>query len=248
MITEQLKTEILAHAKKSEPQESCGFVISSSGVLFYFPCENVASDPESFFEIALEAYEQAEELGEIVAIVHSHPVDEQKLSIADRQMQDLSQLDWWLVCGDNLQIFPKIEPLVGREFIHGTTDCYSIFKDFYFLAGLDMDQFEREDGWWAKGKNLYLDNIEGQGFERLAPDEQPQVGDVIFMQVGADVPNHAAIYIGDQMVLHHSPKRLSKRDLYDGYWFKHTHSIWRYKKWSQLDFTVPLNNLARSLS
>lgn len=248
MITEQLKIEILAHAKKSEPQESCGFVVSGQDEFFYYPCENVAGDPESFFEIAPEAYIQTESLGEIVAIVHSHPNGEPVLSIADRQMQDLSQSDWWLVCNGELHIFPKIQPLIGREFIHGTTDCYSIYKDFYYLAGLDMDEFKRQDYWWEKGENLYLENIEGQGFERLPEDAELQIGDVILMQVGASVPNHAGIYIGNQMVLHHSPNRLSKRDLYDGYWFKHTHSIWRYKRWSQLDFTAALNNLARSLS
>jgi len=79
-----------------------------------------------------------------------------------------------------------------------------------------------------------------QGFEQV---KEPQVGDVILISVGANVPNHAAIYVGDQMVLHHAPKRLSKRDLYDGYWLKHTHSIWRYREWSTLDFTVPLNSL-----
>ncbi|SUU51192.1 tail assembly protein [Actinobacillus pleuropneumoniae] len=73
MIAEHIKIEILAHAKKSEPQESCGFVVSGQDEFFYYPCENVADDPESFFEIAPEAYIQAESLGEIVAIVHSHP-------------------------------------------------------------------------------------------------------------------------------------------------------------------------------
>ncbi|MDW0377373.1 C40 family peptidase [Mannheimia haemolytica] len=62
--------------------------------------------------------------------------------------------------------------------------------------------------------------------------------------VGADVPNHAAIYIGDQMVVHHSPNRLSKRDLYDGYWLRHTHSIWRHKLAEKLDFDGILNDIA----
>ena len=107
-----------------------------------------------------------------------------------------------------------------------------------------MPNFEREDYWWEDGGNLYLDNIETQGFEQV---KEPQIGDVILISVGANVPNHAAIYVGDQMVLHHAPKRLSKRDLYDGYWLKHTHSIWRYREWSMLDFTVPLNSLELNL-
>ncbi|MDG6483373.1 phage tail protein, partial [Glaesserella parasuis] len=37
--------QILYHAKRSEPHESCGFVVSKGGELRYFPCENVAVDP-----------------------------------------------------------------------------------------------------------------------------------------------------------------------------------------------------------
>lgn len=60
------------------------------------------------------------------------------------------------------------------------------------LAGYEMDEFKRADDWWDNGENLYLDNIQGQGFERV---ESPQLGDVILIQISADVPNHAAISI-----------------------------------------------------
>lgn len=228
----------------------CGFLLRDhmDGTPFFYPCQNVSDDPESYFEIAPEEQIEAEKLGWIEAIIHSHPNGEPTLSLADRQMMSQSDCDWILVCDGKLHTFPKIQPLIGREFVHGKTDCYTIFRDFYFLAGADLPQFEREDDWWKNGQDLYLVNMEANGFKRLNPDETLQIGDVILMQVGADVANHAAIYLGDQMVLHHSPQRLSKRDLYDGYWLKHTHSIWRYKEWSKLDFTVPLNSLARNLS
>lgn len=248
-ISNNLKPEIIAHCKAAEPDEACGFVVLGyAGKRQFVACENVAADPLNFFEIAPDDFVRAEQLGEIVAVVHSHPDGEMRLSIADRQMQDLLQLDFWLVVRDDLQYFAPIRPLVGREFVHGQTDCYTLVRDFYALAGADLPDFERSDEWWAKGGNLYLDNMAHHGFERLADGEPLQVGDVILMQVGADVANHAGVYLGDQMVLHHSPKRLSKRDCYDGYWLKHTHSIWRLTQWSQLDFTVPLNHLARSFS
>ncbi|MDO9944549.1 Mov34/MPN/PAD-1 family protein, partial [Glaesserella parasuis] len=44
--------KIIAHAKRSEPHESCGFVVSKGGELRYFPCENVAVDPINHFEIS----------------------------------------------------------------------------------------------------------------------------------------------------------------------------------------------------
>lgn len=236
----KLHNEIIKYSKSKEPQESCGFVVLVGCEKVFMPCENVAEDKENHFEISPEDYIKASEKGEIVALVHSHPQGELKLSLSDLQTQLYSQLDFWLVCDERIKIFPKIPFLIGREFKHGEMDCYTIFRDFYRLSGYEMPNFEREDYWWEDGKNLYLDNIEKQGFEQVS---EPQIGDVILISVGANVPNHAAIYVGEQMVLHHAPKRLSKRDLYDGYWLKHTHSIWRHREWLTLDFMVPLNSL-----
>ncbi|MCK3657216.1 phage tail protein [Pasteurellaceae bacterium Pebbles2] len=241
----QLKQQLIDYAKQQEPCEMCGFVISVNGKNQFYPCENISSKPESYFEISPEEWIKAEHFGEIVAVVHSHPDGEPTLSSADRKMQLLTQVDWWLVCDDEVMVFPNILPLLGREFKHGDVDCYTLFRDFYQLAGFTMPNFSRSDDWWEKGEDLYLDNMAKQGFERIDDIHQLQLGDVILMQVGANVANHAGIYLGNQLVLHHSPKRLSKRDVYDGYWLKHTHSIWRFKEWSRLDFTVPLSSLGQ---
>lgn len=240
----ELEQTIITYAKSQEPHECCGFVVLKGGESHFLPCENIAVDKENHFEISPEDYLNAEQQGEVIALVHSHPNGEPVLSVADLQTQMCCQLDFWLVCNEKLHIFPKISPLVGREFEHGKMDCYTLYRDFYRLAGYEMKNYERDDHWWEDGLNLYLDNIEKEGFEKVTDLHDLQIGDVILVQISSEVPNHAAIYIGEQMVLHHSPKRLSKRDLYDGYWLKHTHSIWRFKQWSQLDFTVPLNSLA----
>ena len=240
----KLRNEIICYSRSNEPQESCGFVVLMGSEKVFIPCENVAEDKGNHYEITSEYYINASEKGEIVALVHSHPQGEPKLSQSDLQTQLYSQLDFWLVCDEQIHIFPRIQFLIGREFNHGETDCYTLFRDFYRLSGCELPNFKRPDYWWEDGLNLYLDNMEKCGFEQV---KEPQVGDVILISVGANVPNHAAIYVGEQMVLHHAPKRLSKRDLYDGYWLKHTHSIWRYREWSTLDFTVPLNSLELNL-
>ena len=53
-------------------------------------------------------------------------------------------------------------------------------------------------------------------------------GDVIIMQVRAYEPNHAAIYLGEGLMLHHLYGRLSSRDVYGGYWKDVTRIILRY--------------------
>ena len=211
----KLHNEIITYSKSKEPQESCGFVVLVGSEKIFIPCENASEDKENHFEISPEDYIAASEKGEVLALVHSHPQGEPKLSQPDLQTQLYSQLDFWLVCDEQIHIFPKIPFLIGRDFKHGEMDCYTLFRDFYHLSGCNLPDFERDDYWWEDGFNLYLDNM--------------------------------AIYVGNQMVLHHAPKRLSKRDLYDGYWLKHTHSIWRYNAWSTLDFTAALNSLDLNL-
>jgi cell wall-associated NlpC family hydrolase len=46
------------------------------------------------------------------------------------------------------------------------------------------------------------------------------------MQVASPVPNHASVYLGDGLILHHLQGRLSSRDVYGGYWQKvSTHAL-----------------------
>ncbi len=60
--------------------------------------------------------------------------------------------------------FRCVPHLTGRRFEYGVTDCYTLFRDAYHLAGIEMPDFHRGDDWWRHGQNLYLDNMEATGF------------------------------------------------------------------------------------
>ncbi|RDQ50833.1 Fibronectin type III protein [Escherichia coli] len=155
--------------------------------------------------------------GEIVALVHSHPGGLPWLSEADRRLQVQSDLPWWLVCRGAIHKFRCVPHLTGRRFEHGVTDCYTLFRDAYHLAGIEMPDFHREDDWWRNGQNLYLDNLEATGLYQV-PLSSAQPGDVLLCCFGSSVPNHAAIYCGDGELLHHIPEQLSKRERYTDKW------------------------------
>jgi len=161
-----------------------------------------------------EDWLQAEMQGEIVALVHSHPGGLPWLSEADRRLQVQSDLPCWLVCRGEIHKFRCVPHLTGRRFEHGVTDCYTLFRDAYHLAGIEMPDFHRGDDWWRHGQNLYLDNLEATGLYQV-PLSAAQPGDVLLCCFGSSVPNHAAIYCGDGELLHHIPEQLSKRERYD---------------------------------
>ncbi|VWX30777.1 conserved hypothetical protein [Moraxellaceae bacterium 17A] len=67
-LTKKLKQAILNHANQEKPRECCGFIVSNA----YVPCRNISTD-YGCFEIDPKDTVKAERLGEIQAIVHSHP-------------------------------------------------------------------------------------------------------------------------------------------------------------------------------
>lgn len=190
-----------------------------------------------------EDWLRAEMQGEIVALVHSHPGGLPWLSETDRRLQVQSDLPWWLVCRGAIHKFRCVPHLSGRRFEHGVTDCYTLFRDAYHLAGIEMPDFHREDDWWRNGQNLYLDNLEATGLYQV-PLSAAQPGDVLLCCFGSSVPNHAAIYCGDGELLHHIPEQLSKRERYTDKWQRRTHSLWRHRAWHASAFTGIYNDLA----
>ena len=248
MINDKLKSDILAHADQCKPQESCGFVVFDGKKNRYIPCENVAADPIRYFEIAPEDFIAAEEAGKIVALVHSHPDSDDErglpyLSTGDRECQIRSAVDFWLVCGGEIRVFRNVPPLLGRTFENNKQDCRNIVLDSYMLAGVDLGDKSEYPFDWFNTANLYEEGLLRCGFYKLMQEDDVQLGDVILIQVGANVANHAGVYLGNQIILHHSQDRLSARVPYGGFWLNNTHSIWRYSEWYKLNFTAILNDL-----
>ncbi len=193
-----------------------------------------------------EDWLRAEMQGEIVALVHSHPGGLPRLSEADRRLQVQSDLPWWLVCRGEIHKFRCVPYLTGRRFEHGVTDCYTLFRDAYHLAGIEMPDFHREDDWWRHGQNLYLDNLEATGLYQV-PLSAAQPGDVLLCCFGSSVPNHAAIYCGDGELLHHIPEQLSKRERYTDKWQRRTHSLWRHQGMARICLYGDLQRFVRRI-
>ncbi|EFE23101.1 C40 family peptidase [Edwardsiella tarda] len=235
--------KILAHAHQSAPIESCGYVVNTNRGMRYLPCENRSIEPTQYFRMAPEDFLAAQAAGEIVALVHSHPGGTPYLSSADRVLQCSSALPWWLVCDGLIHRFRCVPLLLGRQFEYGVMDCYTLLRDAYHLAGINLPDFPREDDWWRHGQDLYLDNLPQYGFSQVSADAA-QPGDIVLCCFGSSVANHAAIYCGDGALLHHIPDQLSKRERYSDSWKRRTHSIWRHRDWLGSAFTGISNDLA----
>lgn len=230
MIPEGIAKQIRDHARQEMPRESCGLIVVVKGRRRYVPCKNIASIGD--FAICPEDYAAAEDMGEVVAVVHSHVNISPKPSQADLVGCERSGLEWIIVCANTGEIYsfsPKgyTPPLIGRVFHHGITDCYTFIRDYYKqILQIDLPDFERRDNWWLGGENLYIDNFAKAGFSIV---DKPQKHDVILMKVAAPVVNHGAVYVGDGKIEHHQMNRLSSRDMYGGWYQKITTHFLRHE-------------------
>lgn len=242
MMTPALLDEILAHAASEVPREACGLLVATNIGPKYFRCRNTHPKPTDNF--AMDRYDQAdaEDAGEILALVHSHPSLPPNPSQADKVEAEKWGLPWFIVnplTGEMAKYEPNgyVAPLVGREFVHGILDCFTLIRDFYSQElGITLPDFEREDDWWHKGQNLYTDHYAEAGF--VVTHDDPRRGDVILMQLRSDRPNHGAVFLGDETILHHLPGRLSRRDPYCGYWHNITTHVLRYERHVDRDCSV----------
>jgi len=232
-MTEATLERIKAHAAQEMPRECCGLLLVRKGKEVYWPCRNLAAGAGQF-RLAPEDYAAAEESGDVLAVVHSHPHLPATPSQADLVGCEASGLPWIILSwptGALHEFTPSgyVAPLIGRVFSHGVLDCYALVKDYYQReVKIDLPDFDRQDDWWKAGQNLYRDNFSAAGFQ-VIDRSQLCPHDAILIQLGANVANHAAIYLGDGMILHHPMNRLSGRDVFGGYWQKNAVLYLRHK-------------------
>lgn len=226
---------IRAHAAECAPAECCGLAVVRRGKLRYVPCRNLLAGTgvADVFQTDPADYAAAEDLGAVVAIVHSHINLPPQPSMADQVGIEASGLPWLIVnhpVGHYTVTAPSgyVAGYIGRPFVHGVLDCYSLIRDWYQRErGVALPDYARADRWWEKGADLYRQNFQHAGFVEITEAEL-QPGDVILMQAMSPVTNHGAIYLGDNIILQHVMGRLSSRDVWGGGWRKSATHFLRY--------------------
>jgi cell wall-associated NlpC family hydrolase len=139
----------------------------------------------------------------------------------------------------------NIEHLKGLEFVHGKEDCYGMIRSFFKdVFDINIEDYARPEEWWDNGMDLYNDNFHIEGFRVLdVPERDWQIGDVFLMAIQSEKPNHAAIYVGEGMILHHFIGRRSNVEIYKGCWRKWTVYMGRHKELQNLEIEASEHSL-----
>jgi cell wall-associated NlpC family hydrolase len=231
MMTDVLIEALTYQAAVHFPNEACGFITHDGELL---PQENIHHNPQQSFLIDPLAFMQ--QSGRIMAVYHSHPNASPLPSTADIASAERCNLPFVIISypgGDLHSYMPRgvlPAPYEGRPFVYGVLDCLNLVADYYRQEfNLDIQDGERKCwNWWQDPANqtAFVEGFKQRGFVQV---EAPLPGDVIIMQLQGACPNHAAIYLGDNRILHHpGQNNLSRAEMYGHYWRQRTACILRH--------------------
>lgn len=172
----------------------------------------------------------------MLAIVHSHVTQDTKPSKVDLACMKKDTTPWiiYSVVLDHFELhIPSniIPDYIGRDYIYGVQDCYSLIQDYYKQEySIDIPNHPGQDPLDGSfGVGLYR-QFSDFGFIEI-PMSDLRKGDCIIMCSGKKgEPGHAAVYLEGNIILHHPAHRLSSRDIFGGYWLKNTWKCVRHKE------------------
>ena len=228
------KSDAAKHAEECMPKESCGLLAVIKGKETYWPCKNIAESGFEYFVIDPDDWAECEDTGEIIGIVHSHPYEPPQPSDNDKascEYLDLPSHIYSVRMKEWCSFEPsgwKAPSLIGRTWIWGKHDCWSLITDYF----LEKKQINLK--FWPRPKNLkefasnpYFEKVLTEsGFKKV--DNDIQINDILLMEGIYDKLNHVALYIGDQTIFHHNIKQLSCREIYDLKYIQATKKVYRY--------------------
>lgn len=231
-LTTEVEDQFKQYAVEQYPKEACAYVINGDLI----PVANISMNPTKEFELSPD---DALIMAVAQGFMHSHPDGDRWPSALDMQTQiqwgkpfgiitctddSASESVWW---GDHTLTLPLEE----RPFIHAITDCYSLIRaEKYQRDGIILKDYPRNFEWWedGSGDNFYDQYFEDAGYELVSNKDELQVGDVIFMKIHTTVVSHAAVYVGNGLILHHLRDRFSRIE-HASSWKKFTEKVVRYK-------------------
>lgn len=244
MIPSDVEQQIKNHAIEDYPNESVGLLLDDDT---YIRVKNIHKKPQQHFQIATVVFQGY--LPRLKAIVHSHPnqkvlepsLDDQQLIVSykttggivrvvpdpNTKEPQASPITWWGAIPNR-----NPQPLEGREFVYGITDCFGIVRDWYYMnRSIVLYDMPRTYGWWDDQShpcwNMIENNVEAMGFKKHKyQSASVRRGDVMFMSLRSklNITNHLALYEGGDSIIHHLPSSrgslkasLSKRDILSRY-------------------------------
>ena len=116
--------------------------------------------------------------------------------------------------------------LIGKQWSYGSNDCFSLLREYYSLLGIVLPDFPRPES-LERTESIFLKHARDIGFARVEFDDRAE-HDVIIMRLGTAAPMHAAIYVGNDKILHQRMNSVSAVESLRRYYRERTAAVFRH--------------------
>ena len=116
--------------------------------------------------------------------------------------------------------------LVGQEWDYGKQDCYTLVQQYYAKLGVQLRDFGRPED-LGTTDSIFLKHAKSLGFKQVELNNR-QESDVLLMRLGTRTPMHAAIYVGNDRILHQRMDSISAIEPLRQYYWKRPVAAFRH--------------------
>ena len=231
------QNDFIKYAENYSPNEACGLFAIVEGKEKFWPCKNLAEGKHQFFIIDPDDWASCEDAGEILGVVHSHPVGASTPSDADKASCEHLGFPYYIYSVKH-KSWNKLEPsgwktpsLIGRKWIWGKHDCWSVISDWYYeTKNIKLIEWKRPKTIKEHAQKPEFEKaLPILGFKKYSSTSKLETGDVLLFEGRKNSYNHAALYLGDMIILHHSINKLSCREVFNLSHQKQLRGIYRYE-------------------
>ena len=210
-LTDEAKNEFSNHVLKEYPTEACGLLVDNE----FLPCTNIHNNPEHGFLIDPADVIRLTKNRTLQAVLHSHPYRSTDRfedgfcpefpSQRDMEVSNEYQIPFGIASSDGSGISrlvwfndDEIQPILGRKFVWGSSDCFCLVRDWYRLnKGISFLNVPRSFGWWNQKDaepifELWFPKL---GFYEI-PKHEATIGDVVLMRLGDRYSNGVINHCG----------------------------------------------------
>ena len=242
MINKYIKNYIKKHALEENPNECCGLIFESDGIIKACRAKNTSTDKKRSFAVDTVDYYKASLLGDVQAIYHSHSNGNPDFSIKDKEDSLKHKINFVLydIYSNTFKLFDyqkNKEEVLEIDFEWGKSDCISLVQKYIKKEkGYDLilpEELNSRDSKWVN-KNL---NIVSKTFD-LNKDAWAQVNllsiqdlencDILCFSLKNNI-DHFGIYTSNGMFLHHPIGKKPKSDNIKEY-YNYLTKVYRFKK------------------
>jgi cell wall-associated NlpC family hydrolase len=124
----------------------------------------------------------------------------------------------------------------------GKRDCYALVRDFMRdNFNVELTNFARPHDWSSDEIDLFENLHEVDGWVKHTDFRVKELrpGDVLAMSVGESNPNHLAVFVGDDTIVHHLYGKMSRYEPFAGFWRNHISYMLRHPAVPDLRPTYP---------